>query len=294
MHSIAVLVPAYNAAGSIRRLADSLKRQSVPFDQVVVVDDGSSDDTAILAKTLMPEADVIMLNENSGKYHALMAGLDAVKCDYTVQIDADDELSDGFVEFVNGILDTYGYDYVYMPMTRLEPNGGMHRVDESTPLDRKEASDCLDVFFSYRNPWYVTGKAVRTGIWRDAMDPSIPKKIILDDVFISLKLHVLSKSYCRPETEESYLYHFGVGYWSGSRDSITLDWFMKNLEMRLLEYRNNLDFLERHGFGRKYAAALYERCDFRTLLCMLPLLPVKDLLHALAALDSKCVLFPKQ
>src|SRR5829696_1436522 len=47
---LTVLVPAYNEAGSIADTIRSLQAQTVPIDEIVVVDDCSTDDTARIAR----------------------------------------------------------------------------------------------------------------------------------------------------------------------------------------------------------------------------------------------------
>src|SRR5207248_10233723 len=44
--TVTVVIPAYRAAHTIGRALDSLLRQTRPADEVLVVDDGSPDDTA--------------------------------------------------------------------------------------------------------------------------------------------------------------------------------------------------------------------------------------------------------
>ncbi|MHC5141937.1 MAG: glycosyltransferase family 2 protein, partial [Planctomycetota bacterium] len=43
---ISVVIPAYNAEKHIARATDSVMAQTRPADEVIVVDDGSSDATA--------------------------------------------------------------------------------------------------------------------------------------------------------------------------------------------------------------------------------------------------------
>lgn len=49
MSTVAVIIPAYNRADYIREAIESVLRQSRPADEVIVVDDGSTDNTAEVA-----------------------------------------------------------------------------------------------------------------------------------------------------------------------------------------------------------------------------------------------------
>jgi len=44
-----VIIPAYNAAATVSRAIDSVRAQSSPAHEIIVVDDGSSDETALVA-----------------------------------------------------------------------------------------------------------------------------------------------------------------------------------------------------------------------------------------------------
>ena len=84
-----VLVPAFNEAGSIKRVVTNITRTNPDVD-VVVINDGSSDDTAQLAKEA--GATVLSLPVNLGYGAALQTGYKYAlmnNYDYTVQIDGD-------------------------------------------------------------------------------------------------------------------------------------------------------------------------------------------------------------
>ena len=48
--TLALCIPAYNAAWCLPRLLESAAAQTVPFDEILVYDDGSTDDTAAVAR----------------------------------------------------------------------------------------------------------------------------------------------------------------------------------------------------------------------------------------------------
>jgi N-acetylglucosaminyl-diphospho-decaprenol L-rhamnosyltransferase len=65
-----IYVPNFNGSARLRRLLESLGRQSAPF-RVVVVDNGSSDDSVAMLADRFPEAEVAELRENLGFGRAL-------------------------------------------------------------------------------------------------------------------------------------------------------------------------------------------------------------------------------
>ena len=91
--TIAILIPAYNAAGYVLDALESAARQTRPADQIVVVDDGSTDDTHAAvsrwcsARSLPVE---LIRQENGGPSVARNAGLARIRTDLVALLDADD------------------------------------------------------------------------------------------------------------------------------------------------------------------------------------------------------------
>lgn len=88
--TVSVVVPAYNEAEAIgpvvADLHAELKKRGLEFE-IIVVDDGSKDDTARMVK---PEhARVISHPANGGYGRSLLTGIEAAKHDWVLMIDAD-------------------------------------------------------------------------------------------------------------------------------------------------------------------------------------------------------------
>lgn len=90
--SVSVIIPAYNAGrflantiGSTRRWLDDA---ALPHE-LIVVDDGSTDQTAATAAACGPDIRVIRLQPNRGKGAAVRAGMLAAKLDWALFMDAD-------------------------------------------------------------------------------------------------------------------------------------------------------------------------------------------------------------
>ncbi len=83
-YRITIIIPAYNEA---RRIGDVLSKIPEFVDEVVVVDDGSSDNTYEVAKSYGINA--IRLKQNQGKGTAMRAGVENSDGDIIVFIDAD-------------------------------------------------------------------------------------------------------------------------------------------------------------------------------------------------------------
>jgi glycosyltransferase involved in cell wall biosynthesis len=93
--TIALCIPAYNAASYLPRLLRSAARQVVPFDEVLVYDDCSTDDTADLAKAA--GATVVRGDVNRGCSFGKNRLAEVATSEWIHFHDADDELCDNFV-----------------------------------------------------------------------------------------------------------------------------------------------------------------------------------------------------
>lgn len=87
---VTVVIPCYNQARFLREAIESVRRQTHVRHQVIVVDDGSTDDTATVAAQY---AEVHLLRQaNRGLAAARNSGLAAARGEYVVFLDADDRL----------------------------------------------------------------------------------------------------------------------------------------------------------------------------------------------------------
>ncbi|HEY0182226.1 MAG TPA: glycosyltransferase family A protein [Rhodopila sp.] len=95
--TISVIVPTYNRADLLPGTLDAIFTQTLPPDEVIVVDDGSQDATSALLQRYAPRVRAIRI-ANSGDLVARNTGLRAASGDLVSFCDSDDLWRPGFLK----------------------------------------------------------------------------------------------------------------------------------------------------------------------------------------------------
>ena len=90
MTSISVIIPTYNRAHSLARALDSVLAQTRPADEIIVIDDGSTDDTPELMEQHYSDLGYYY-RENRGVSAARNTGIRKASGDWLAFLDSDDE-----------------------------------------------------------------------------------------------------------------------------------------------------------------------------------------------------------
>lgn len=115
---VSVVIPAFNEERNVGKVVNAAKDVG-EVDEVLVIDDGSEDRTADVAKGT--GARLISLEENKGKGYAMRKGCEMAKGDILIFLDAD--LKNITPEKIQRIIDPFKdtYDFV---KTRFDRRGG--------------------------------------------------------------------------------------------------------------------------------------------------------------------------
>lgn len=100
-----VIIPAYNEASSIGSIVEGVKEVLDSADEIFVVDDGSTDDTAAIAE--QHGAVVISHPYNIGNGAAVKTGLRAAKGEIVITLDADSQHSPDDIPRLLEFIETY-------------------------------------------------------------------------------------------------------------------------------------------------------------------------------------------
>lgn len=117
---VSIIIPAYNAANFIEETIQSVYRQTHVNWEMIIVNDGSTDNTLDIINSIVDEKITIINQQNAGVATARNRGLSEAKGEYIVFLDADDIMSDNFltarikalendktVDYVGGLVQTF-------------------------------------------------------------------------------------------------------------------------------------------------------------------------------------------
>jgi glycosyltransferase involved in cell wall biosynthesis len=105
---VSAVVPCFNHGAYAREAVDSLLGQDGGAPRVVVVDDGSNDDSTAAALESLPDAVTVVRQPNSGVAVARNRGFDATATPYVLFLDADDRLAPGALVALRDALEEAG------------------------------------------------------------------------------------------------------------------------------------------------------------------------------------------
>jgi glycosyltransferase involved in cell wall biosynthesis len=86
---ISVVIPSYNRKHSLARALQSVLDQESPVDEIILVDDGSSDGSGAMVEQTFPGVKILR-QENLGVSAARNRGIEAARFDWIALLDSDD------------------------------------------------------------------------------------------------------------------------------------------------------------------------------------------------------------
>ncbi|MCD8012435.1 MAG: glycosyltransferase [Lachnospiraceae bacterium] len=93
-----VIIPVYNAEKYIKRCIESVTHQTYSDIEIVIVNDGSTDNSLKIINSFSDDRIRVINKENGGVSQARNAGIEIISGDVVCFIDADDSIESDFVE----------------------------------------------------------------------------------------------------------------------------------------------------------------------------------------------------
>ncbi|SDQ14047.1 glycosyltransferase [Carnobacterium viridans] len=124
---LSVIIPVYNVQDYIPKTLFSLLRQTNQQFEIIIVDDGSKDESCRIAESLLADAFFpkyqIIKKENGGVSSARNAGLKAAAGTYVFFLDGDDYVARDFVERVYVTIENQSPDVACWAYDKVDASG---------------------------------------------------------------------------------------------------------------------------------------------------------------------------
>ena len=143
MKLISVIVPVYNASKYLSRCVDSILAQTYTNLEVILVDDGSTDDSPKMCDEYVAKDKRVKVvhKENGGVSSARNAGLKVARGEYVACVDCDDSIDSNMYELLAGIMEKEKVDFAICDDYRHEKNKIMTKSKHPSGIVAKETVD---------------------------------------------------------------------------------------------------------------------------------------------------------
>ncbi|MDA2806044.1 bifunctional glycosyltransferase/CDP-glycerol:glycerophosphate glycerophosphotransferase [Nocardiopsis suaedae] len=244
MPVLSVIVPVYNVERYLGACLDSLRGQTLGDLEIVVVDDGSPDDSArIAAEHAERDPRVrIVRQDNAGLGAARNTGVRHADGDFLAFVDSDDAIPPyAFGAMVAGLQES-GSDFA---------TGNVHRYNElgssQSPMHRRIFRHAAVGTHVTRRENLLTDRLATNKVWRrdfwDRHGLAFPEGVLYEDISVAIPAHFLASG-VDVHTAPVYLWRERPG----DDPSITQDRLHpKGLRDRYRAVRATADFLAGHG-----------------------------------------------
>lgn len=250
MLKISIIIPVYNASDSIRRMLDSILAQTLNEFEVLMIDDGSTDESGRILDEYSAKDKRFKAfhKQNEGVAMARQLGVDNAKGEYCIHADADDWMDSTMLEELYTEAKAKDADVVVADYFVCSKQ--CETVCKQQPSDLSPEHVLQDMFDNklFGALWH---KLVRTDLYRKYNAKFFKGINHCEDLLIWVQL------FQHPEVMVSYLpkayYHYVV-----NDNSITRHFTHETYEMRLrfrdklkelLVVPNAIEIIEKVSFG---------------------------------------------
>ena len=145
---VSVIIPTYNRAELLRLAVESVLAQTYPNIEIIVVDDGSTDDTATVMEQYADRI-IYIAQENQGPNKAIEAGFRVASGEYVNSLDHDDLMMPTKIERQVQVLDSMPeIDLVHCGYFEIDKDGNVLEKRCPLPEGSLEELACWDPIWS--------------------------------------------------------------------------------------------------------------------------------------------------
>lgn len=241
---ISIIVPCYNTKDYIEQCLDSLIHQSYKNLEIILVNDGSTDDTdAKIQPYLSDDRIRYIIQENKGLSGARNTGLDIMKGEYVCFVDSDDFLHKDYVKTLYENLIKTDADISISDFLLYYDDAPIYietlPVEETLDVkSRDEGMDCINTNYRYILAWNKLYKAYIFDNIRYPLGKLHEDEFVAHHIFYKAKKSVIT-------SKKLYSYR------QGRKDSIMSKYTIKNFNDAVEAYDDRIKFYRKHKIKSK-------------------------------------------
>lgn len=203
-----VIVTIYNGEAFLAQCLDSVLRNPAGNYELIIIDDGSTDDTGVICEDYEGRYDHVryVRTPNRGIGNARQAGIEAASGDYIIFVDGDDLWDDSFrlckleEEIEKSCADLYVFGYVLRRISREGFNDSRFSLDASTFEDWHDGQGQFLSYFPNGLMFFCWNKVFRRKCIVDNNVTSVQQhmedfRFVLDFLKVARKVVFLSGEY---------------------------------------------------------------------------------------------------
>jgi len=198
MGKLSVIIPIYNTEQYLEECFDSVINQSIGFDKIILVNDGSTDNSLEICKRYAKQHEnIILFNQsNKGQGYSRNFGLRYIDSDYVMFLDSDDYLAKNTVETVLREMEKNHLDILYFDTNikdDINIKGGRNYYDRVGKVD-EEITTGQEYFIKCYPNYYVVSPcmvAFKTSFLKNN-NIYFPEYRIFEDVVFTFKSMMLA------------------------------------------------------------------------------------------------------
>jgi CDP-glycerol glycerophosphotransferase len=192
---ISVVVAFFNNEDDLGDCLDSIAAQTHPDLEVIMVDDGSSDHSAEIAraKAAADPRFTLLQPGHGGPGGARNRGVERARGEYLAFVDGDDVLPANAYELLLHALERSGSDFVSGAVDRVGPKGITPSALHSLALKGRQTGTHVTRMPRLLYDVSVWNKLFRRSFW-DQHQLSYPEGVVWEDLRLMTKAHVLARA----------------------------------------------------------------------------------------------------
>lgn len=201
---ISIVVPIYKAEAYLQRCVDSILRQTLHEIEIILVDDGSPDNSGLICDRYAATDNRIKVihQENGGLRAARAAGIAIATGEYIAQIDPDDWVDETMLEEQLACAQKGNADIVICDLTRNDTRGETYVAQPPSALNQDAI---LDDLITDKLSGYLWNKLIRRNLF--SPESFLPYSVTMMEDTVTC-VHILTHHQVKVAYLPKAFYHY--------------------------------------------------------------------------------------